>query len=182
MSTICIPQNQTQTPFTILSTMCQNSLLVQSPALDDLRYLWNQSKQQCRAAFTAWECVPGNVNDLNYSNLLLPQEFDEIRHLKRGWDGEHTDPPSAQTVEVAEIFWLLLNNVFDGQIVKPRIEPGTDDFIEFMWQDQYPNSMFQLWVYGDGPRCEWFFEENGKSFSGDGDLFAAFKVVVSHFA
>jgi hypothetical protein len=182
MSTICIPQTNTQTPFSILSHMFQNSFLVQSPALDEMRDVLKKSKQQCGKAFTAWESVPGDVNDLNYSNLLLPQEFEDIRHLQRGWDGEHADPPSAQTLHFAEIFWLLLNSILDGQFVKPRIEPGTDDFIEFMWQDQYPQRMLQLWVYGECARCEWCIEENGKSSFGEGDLFSTFKVVVSYFA
>jgi hypothetical protein len=176
MSTLSACLERTTAVDTMLAAWRQ-SLQMQNKEAPQLQDLLKEGAAQCAASFDS--VTPGK---LRFAIKLLPGEFKKLRHLKADWDGERSDPPSAKTIQAAEQLWFDCNKFAGISVPKPRIEPGADDFVEFMWIDQHSKKSLQIWIYGeDGGRCEWSSEFNGESKLGEGSLSDAANLVQTFF-
>lgn len=106
----------------------------------------------------------GNQSDLTQVKSLIADEspISAIQKLGKGFDGHRGEPPSDHTISEAQKFWDALKRSLRQPENLPRVEAGSDDFVDFTWMGSYPAKRLQIWVYGSPTlRAEWCLDVAG---------------------
>lgn len=110
----------------------------------------------------AWEyTLPANLDDTKYAGPL-----DHLKNLKKGWDGQGSDPLTPLLIEKGEEFW---NSCAPIAVQNPKIWPGGDNFILFHWKDEDRDKWLKVSIYEDegSLTCDWLLKTPTTQYSNE---------------